>query len=170
MTRSGVPGRNPALVTPTPRRAVMSEREPGRPAPGDREAAAAPKNGRLLEVRFDLRPPTSTAPLVGQAIGEHDAATAAAVLLALADPMRLRLVSLIGSHPGGEACACELYGVFDPAEPSISRHLSALHEAGLIGREQRGPWEYFLFIPSVFDDVCALLGGPQAAERSTDSS
>ena len=160
----------------------MSEREPGRTAPDDHDhealggtavhkdgMAATPGRG-LLEIRFVLCTPTGTTPVVGEVIGERDAAAAAAVLVALADPMRLRLVSLIGSHPGGEACACELYGVFDPAQPSISRHLSALHEAGLIGREQRGPWEYFRFIPSVFDDVCALLAGPQTAGHSADYS
>ena len=62
---------------------------------------------------------------------------------ALADPVRLRLLSLVASHAGGEACVCDLYEAFDLSQPTISHHLKVLHEAGLLDREKRGTWVYY---------------------------
>lgn len=58
----------------------------------------------------------------------------------LADPVRLRLLSLIASHEGGEACVCDLTGPFDVSQPTISHHVKVLREAGLVGSERRGTW------------------------------
>jgi ArsR family transcriptional regulator, arsenate/arsenite/antimonite-responsive transcriptional repressor len=62
------------------------------------------------------------------------------LLKALADPVRLRLVGLIASAPGGEACVCDLNEAFDLTQATVSHHLKVLHTAGLLGREKRGVW------------------------------
>ena len=83
----------------------------------------------------------------------------ARLLKALADPARLRLLSLIASHTDGEACVCDLGGAFDLSQPTISHHLKVLHEAGLLDREKRGVWVYYRVRPGVLTDLAALLGG-----------
>ncbi len=87
---------------------------------------------------------------------------AAALLKALADPVRLRLVSLIAASPAGEACVCDLNDAFDLSQPTISHHLKVLHEAGLLDRDKRGVWVYYRARPhamsalmSLFDTVSA---------------
>ncbi|MFN2494844.1 MAG: ArsR/SmtB family transcription factor [Pseudonocardiaceae bacterium] len=62
---------------------------------------------------------------------------------ALGDPVRLRLLSLIASHAGGEACVCELTGAFEVSGPTISHHLKVLRTAGLVEAERRGTWIYY---------------------------
>ena len=79
------------------------------------------------------------------------------LLKAIADPVRLRLVSLIASHQGGEACVCELTGAFELTPPTISHHLKILREAGLIGSERRGTWVYYWINPGVLARLSALL-------------
>ena len=75
------------------------------------------------------------------------AAELARVFKALADPVRLRLLSLIASHAGGEACVCELTGEFDVSQPTISHHLKVLREAGCSTSERRGTWVYYRLLP-----------------------
>ena len=79
------------------------------------------------------------------------------LLKAIADPVRLRLVSLIACHQGGEACVCELTSAFDLTAPTISHHLKILREAGLIGSERRGTWVYYWINPGVLARLSALL-------------
>jgi len=62
---------------------------------------------------------------------------------ALSDPVRLRLLSLIGSAPDGEVCACDLVGPIGKSQPTVSHHLRILHEAGLVSREKRGVWVWY---------------------------
>lgn len=81
---------------------------------------------------------------------------------AMGDPVRLRLLSLIASHPGGEACVCDLTGVFDLSGPTISHHLKVLREAGLISGERRGTWVYYRVRPEVLAQVSTLLAGEPA--------
>ena len=99
-------------------------------------------------------------PLVGEPIGESAAAGLAQVFRALADPVRLRLVSLIGAHQGGEACVCALTEAFDLTQPTISHHLKVLREAGIIDCERRGTWVYYWLIPSALERMAALLSAP----------
>ena len=61
--------------------------------------------------------------------------------------MRLRLLSLIASHAGGEACVCDLTGAFALSGPTISHHLKVLREAGVIEGERRGTWIYYRVRP-----------------------
>jgi ArsR family transcriptional regulator, arsenate/arsenite/antimonite-responsive transcriptional repressor len=97
-------------------------------------------------------------PVTTSALDEAAAVELAAVLKALADPVRLRLVSIIASAPTGEICACELPGLLDRTQPTISHHLTQLHRAGLIDREQRGKWAWFRVRPEGFAAIRAALG------------
>jgi ArsR family transcriptional regulator len=86
-----------------------------------------------------------------------DRATAermARLLKAVADPARLQLLSLIGSGPEGESCACDLTGPLELSQPTVSHHLRILTEAGLVERESRGTWAWY----SVNHDRLAELG------------
>lgn len=87
------------------------------------------------------------APLLDNEIGETDARRLAALLKVLAEPARLRLLSLIQAQPDGEACVCHLTAPLGLSQPTVSHHLKVLLEAGLVEREQRGSWAYFRVRP-----------------------
>ena len=94
-----------------------------------------------------------------------DAATAdriAPLLKALADPVRLRLVSLVASHADGEACVCDLNDAFELSQPTISHHLKVLHELGLLERSKRGVWVFYRVRPAALADAGALIGSLSA--------
>jgi ArsR family transcriptional regulator len=91
------------------------------------------------------------------ALGESQATELAAMFKALGDPVRLRLLSLIASHPGGEACVCEISATFDVSQPTISHHLKLLRSAGLLDCERRGTWVYYWVIPSALQQLSSVL-------------
>ena len=91
------------------------------------------------------------------ALGEPQAVALAAMFKALADPVRLRLLSLIASHPGGQACVCEISSSFDVSQPTISHHLKMLRSAGLLDCERRGTWVYYWVIPAVLQQLSSVL-------------
>ena len=95
--------------------------------------------------------------LIGEPIGEGSAAELAQVFKALGDPVRLRLVSLIGARQGGEVCVCDLASAFDLTQPTISHHLKVLREAGIIDSERRGTWVYYRLVPAALERMAALL-------------
>ena len=101
--------------------------------------------------------PECRTPLVREPISEPAADELARVFKALADPVRLRLVSLIGAHAGGEVCVCDLTAAFDLTQPTISHHLRVLREAGLIDSERRGTWVYYRILPAALDRIAGLL-------------
>ncbi|SDQ30497.1 transcriptional regulator, ArsR family [Actinopolyspora saharensis] len=82
-------------------------------------------------------------PLMRQPLDEQQSTNLARVFKAIGDPARLRLLSLIASHAGGEACVCDLTGAFDLSGPTISHHLKVLREAGVIDGQRRGTWVYY---------------------------
>ena len=96
-------------------------------------------------------------PMVREPLGEVDAKSLAGMFKALSDPVRLRLLSLIASHEGGEACVCDLSGPFDVTQPTISHHLRVLREAGLIDCERRGTWVYYWVLPQALERLGSLL-------------
>ena len=102
-------------------------------------------------------------PLVCEPIDERAAAGLARMFKALADPVRLRLVSLIGAHQGGEVCVCELTEAFELTQPTISHHLKVLREAGIIASERRRTWVYYRLEPAALERMGALLSAPQPA-------
>ncbi|MBO2456370.1 ArsR/SmtB family transcription factor [Actinomadura violacea] len=98
------------------------------------------------------------APLVCEPLSETEAAELAPLFKAIADPVRLRLLSLIACHEGGEACVCDLTAAFDLTAPTISHHLKVLKQAGLIDSERRGTWVYYWLNPGVLERLSAILG------------
>jgi ArsR family transcriptional regulator len=97
------------------------------------------------------------APLVRAPLSAEDAATVANTLKAIADPARLRLLSLVAAHEGGEACVCDLIEPVGLTQPTVSHHLKVLVDAGLLTREKRGVWAYFTLVPGALDDLAAVL-------------
>ncbi|WP_460429144.1 metalloregulator ArsR/SmtB family transcription factor [Amycolatopsis endophytica] len=95
--------------------------------------------------------------LAGEPLSEPRAAELARVFKAVADPVRLRLLSLIASHDGGEVCVCDLTGTFALTGPTISHHLRVLREAGLITGERRGTWIYYRAEPETLARLAAVL-------------
>ncbi|OBI69432.1 helix-turn-helix transcriptional regulator [Mycobacterium sp. E796] len=95
--------------------------------------------------------------LSAAALEESQAAEFAAMFKALGDPVRLRLLSQIASHPGGEACVCEISATFDVSQPTISHHLKLLRSAGLLDCERRGTWVYYWVIPSALRQLSSAL-------------
>ncbi|CAN7315030.1 ArsR/SmtB family transcription factor [Knoellia sp. LjRoot47] len=85
------------------------------------------------------------------------AETHAALLKAVADPVRLQLLSIIRDSEGGEACVCDLTPAVGLAQPTVSHHLRILTEAGLIEREKRGTWAWFRVVPSRIEDVRSIF-------------
>ena len=98
-------------------------------------------------------------PLVSSPLPQETADRIAPLLKALADPVRLRLLSLVAAHAGGEACVCDLNDAFDLSQPTISHHLKVLHESGLVERSKRGVWVYYRVQRDALADVAALIGG-----------
>src|SRR3954471_20046634 len=117
-------------------------------------------NQERLMVELAAEPTTVVgccAPLAREPLTGDQAVELARVFKAMGDPVRLRLLSLIASHEGGEACVCDLTDVFDLTGPTISHHLKVLREAGLITGERRGTWIYYRVRPELLDQVSAVL-------------
>jgi len=101
-------------------------------------------------------------PLTREPLTAEQAERISPLVKALADPVRLRLLSIVASHADGEACVCDLNDAFDLSQPTISHHLKLLHDAGLLDREKRGVWVYYRVNASALGDLAALLGGVAA--------
>jgi ArsR family transcriptional regulator len=128
--------------------------------------AAAPGSGHIPLPVLDCAPLLSGAPL-----DEPAAVHLAAVLRVLADPARLRILSLIQAQPKREACVCHLTDALGLAQPTVSHHLRVLFGAGLLGRERRGNWVYYRAVPGALDGLRDALTGaatPAAAATSGD--
>jgi ArsR family transcriptional regulator len=97
-------------------------------------------------------------PLSAQPLSAGQAEQVAPLLKALADPVRLRLMSLVASHGGGEMCVCDLNDAFDLTQPTISHHLKVLHDAGLVEREKRGVWVYYRARTESLASLGTLIG------------
>ncbi|MCW2780851.1 MAG: transcriptional regulator [Marmoricola sp.] len=110
--------------------------------------------------------PTQTvaccSPLMREPLSAVQAERVAPLLKALADPVRLRLLSLVASHADGEACVCDLNDAFDLSQPTISHHLKVLHDAGLLDRSKRGVWVYYRARNEALSDLAAMIGGAGA--------
>ncbi|AEA24613.1 ArsR/SmtB family transcription factor [Pseudonocardia benzenivorans] len=100
-----------------------------------------------------LEPLPATAP----ALDADEATSLAAAFKALGDPVRLRLLSLIAAHEGGEACVCDISGAFALTGPTISHHLKVLRTAGLVSSQRRGTWIYYRVRPEVIGRLATVL-------------
>ena len=95
--------------------------------------------------------------LVGEPISPGQAVELARVLRALADPVRLQLVSMVAAHEGGEACVCDLTDPLGLTQPTISHHLKILVDAGIFTRDKRGKWAYYSLVPCALDALATVL-------------
>jgi ArsR family transcriptional regulator len=107
-------------------------------------------------------PTACCAPLSREPLSREQAEQVAPLMKALADPVRLRLMSLVASHPGGEACVCDLNDAFDLSQPTISHHLKVLYECGLVDREKRGVWVYYRARTDSLASLGTLIGDPSS--------
>src|SRR5215469_12821547 len=116
---------------------------------------------KSLVVLAPAEPAVCCPPLSAEPLSAEQAAQVAPLLKALAEPVRLRLMSLIASHGGGEACVCDLNDAFELSQPTISHHLKVLHDAGLLDRDRRGVWVYYRVRAEALASVGALIAsGP----------
>ncbi|MBN3496053.1 helix-turn-helix transcriptional regulator [Arthrobacter pascens] len=91
------------------------------------------------------------------ALSAEDAQRRALVFKALADPNRLRLLSIVKAGESGEACVCDLTEPLDLGQPTVSHHLKILVDAGLLHREKRGTWAYYSLVPGALESTAGLL-------------
>ncbi|MFD7509190.1 ArsR/SmtB family transcription factor [Streptomyces sp. NPDC059853] len=100
-------------------------------------------------------------------LDEAQSAELAQVFKALGDPVRVRLLSMIASQPGGEICVCDLTPAFDLSQPTISHHLKLLRQAGLIDSERRGTWVHYRLVPETTDRLAVILTRPAELPLTT---
>jgi arsenate reductase len=107
-------------------------------------------------------------PSATNAIGEPAAAALAGTLKALADPLRLRMLSAIATDPRGESCVCDLAELADVSQPTVSHHLKVLRDVGLLVSDRRGTWVWYRIHPDMRPAVTTLLDSfaPVAVERT----
>jgi ArsR family transcriptional regulator len=96
-------------------------------------------------------------PLVAEPLTMAAAAETAAKFKALSDPVRLRLLSSIASHAGGEACVCDISAGVEVSQPTVSHHLKVLRDAGLLTSQRRASWVYYAVVPGTLDALAELL-------------
>lgn len=96
-------------------------------------------------------------PITREPIDEGNAAGLASSLRALADPARLRIISMVAAHDNAEACVCDLTGALGLGQPTVSHHLKILVDAGYLSRSKRGTWAYYRLVPGALDALAALL-------------
>jgi len=112
---------------------------------------------KLLPILTPVEMVACSPPLSREPLTEAQAGQIAPLLKALADPARLRLMSLVASHEGGEACVCDLHSAFELSQPTISHHLKVLHGVGLLDREKRGTWVYYRARAEALASLGALI-------------
>ena len=110
-----------------------------------------------IVVSHGAEAPLCCAPLTAAALSAGDAEELAGLLAALADPVRLRLLSLLAAQ--GEVCSCNLEEPLGKSQPTVSHHTKVLVEAGLIAGERRGRWMWWSIVPERLAQVRAALGG-----------
>ena len=97
------------------------------------------------------------APITRAVISESDAEQLARTLKAVADPARLRLISMVAAHEGGEACVCDLTEPLELSQPTVSHHLKVLVDAGFLTRTKRATWAYYRLVPGSLDSIAGVL-------------
>jgi ArsR family transcriptional regulator len=102
-------------------------------------------------------------PVLQAKLGQRQAQELAAAFRAIADPARVRLLSLIAGQPAGDACVCHFSQPLGLSQPTVSHHLKVLFEAGLVGRERRGTWVYYWVVPERLAALRDALAVPRRA-------
>ncbi|WP_433622115.1 ArsR/SmtB family transcription factor [Nocardia sp. CA-120079] len=114
-------------------------------------------SNRELPLTDVTSPACEVTPLARQPLTAQTATELAAVFKALSDPVRLRLLSVIASHTGQQACVCDISDGFDVSQPTISHHLKVLREAGLLSSQRRGSWVYYRVELAALHQLSTLL-------------
>lgn len=99
-------------------------------------------------------------PVLESPLSEAESEDLAAALRVLADPVRLRLLSLVAAAPEGDVCACDLVQPLGRSQPTVSHHLSVLTDAGLLDREKRGRWVHYRVVPERLEVLRDALAVP----------
>ncbi|TFD29737.1 transcriptional regulator [Cryobacterium cryoconiti] len=99
------------------------------------------------------------APASRTAIDADEAEKLARLLKAVADPARLRLVSLVAAHADLEACVCDLTEPLGLSQPTVSHHLKVLVDAGILTRDKRGTWAYYRLVPGALGSLAERVLG-----------
>ena len=124
-------------------------------------------SGRLFAVGSSSEPlavlGTCCSPVSGQVLDEADAGRLAGALKAIADPVRLRLISIVAATESGEVCVCDFTGPVGLSQPTVSHHLKILVDVGVLTREQRGKWAYYRVVGGALHLVAGTLAAPAAA-------
>lgn len=108
----------------------------------------------LLPIR-DLQ--SCCGPITHEPLSAANAESLAASVKALADPARLRIISMVAAHEDAEACVCDLTEPLGLSQPTVSHHLKILVKAGYLARSKRGTWAYYRLVPGSLDSVAGLL-------------
>ncbi len=114
---------------------------------------------QISEVTGREAPDACCTPSGATALGSEEAQGKAQLFKALADPNRLRLLSIVKAADGGEACVCDLTEPLELGQPTVSHHLKILVDAGLLHREKRGTWAYYSLVPGALERTAAVLTG-----------
>jgi ArsR family transcriptional regulator, arsenate/arsenite/antimonite-responsive transcriptional repressor len=131
---------------------------PGAPTTRSRTSAAAPSEARAVGSLGLVDGGECCAPVSSDALNEAQSEILARSFAALADPIRLRMLSLITSAPAGEVCACDLVEPSGRSQPTVSHHMKILVDAGLVEREKRGLWVWYRPIPARLEALRSALG------------
>lgn len=110
---------------------------------------------------------TCCQPVTAGVLGEDEAEELAAMFKALADPARLRLLSMVASSPADEVCACDLVEPSGKSQPTVSHHMSVLVDAGLVAREKRGKWAWYRVVPERLGELQAILEPKSSGSSAT---
>ena|SRR5688572_7972034 len=110
----------------------------------------------MLEVT-DVTAGACCTPLVREPLSATEAEQLATTMKALADPARLRLLSIVAASKDAEACVCDLIEPIGLSQPTVSHHLKVLTTAGFLTRTKRGTWAYFTLVPGALDRISRLL-------------
>ncbi|MBF4632657.1 helix-turn-helix transcriptional regulator (plasmid) [Clavibacter phaseoli] len=97
------------------------------------------------------------APLTREAMSAENADKLARSLRAIADPARLRVISMVAAHDGQEACVCDLTEPLGLGQSTVSHHLKVLVDAGILSRDKRGSWAYYRLVPGALDSLAGLI-------------
>lgn len=114
----------------------------------------------LLPIRDVTEAAACCSPLLHEPLGGAAAEDLARALKAIADPARLRIVSIVAASSGGEACVCDLTEPIGLSQPTVSHHLKVLTEAGFLDRTKRGTWAYYRLRAGALDAVSAFFAAP----------
>ena len=97
------------------------------------------------------------APITREVVSPEDAAVLARRMKALADPARIRLISMVAAHADQEACVCDLTEPLGLSQPTVSHHLRVLTDAGFLTRSKRGTWAYYTLVPDALDSLTSTF-------------